>query len=138
MALCPMRNDKIQGGIILETRSRVEDVILLISEQHHHVSRLLQQLAIELTTAVSETRSRLLWCNIPLRLSHQLIPDQELAHGGRPEKRRIEVHMEPAHLGLFLRAIQRRLVDARTCSTSLANPFPSLSLRLRLQAVARG
>lgn len=72
---------------------------------------LLQQLAIKLASAAPEASSRLLGGDISLRLSHQLVSNEEFADGGRPEEGRVKVHMEPAGLGFFLGAVQRRLVD---------------------------
>lgn len=55
----------------------------------------------------------MLRCDIPLRLSHELIPDQELLDCRGPQKRRVEVHVKPCILNLLVSTREGRLVNPR-------------------------
>lgn len=72
---------------------------------------LLQLLAVELTATATETSCSLLGSDITLRLSHQLITDQELANSRAPQKRRVEVQVQIRGLHLLLSTVQRSLVN---------------------------
>jgi hypothetical protein len=65
------------------------------------MSRLVQLLAVKLSTAVSESGSRLLRGNVALRLCHHLVTNQELSHGRAAEEGRVEVHVEVTGLNLL-------------------------------------
>jgi hypothetical protein len=71
-----------------------------------------KQLAVQLPTTAPQPRSGLLRGDVPLRLGHQLVSDEELADGGGAEERRVEVHVKPAVFGLLLGTVKRRLVNA--------------------------
>ena len=74
------------------------------------MSRLVQLLAVKLSTTVSESGSGLLGGDVALRLCHHLITDQELAHSSAAEEGRIEMHVEVTGLDLLRCTFKRCLV----------------------------
>jgi hypothetical protein len=72
----------------------------------------LQVLPVQLSAAVfTESLSSLLGCDVPLRLSHQLIAHQELPNRRAAEKRWVKVHVEMGRINLLFRAFEWSLMD---------------------------
>lgn len=75
---------------------------------------LLQVIPVQLPAAISQTSRRLFRSDIPLRLSHELIPNQEFFHRRGTQQGRVEVHVKVGVLNLFLCSPERRLVNSGT------------------------
>ena len=65
----------------------------------------LQLPPIQLPTTPPQLLRRLFGRNIPLRLRHHLVPDQELPHARTSQQRRIEVQMQRTRFDLPVRAL---------------------------------
>jgi len=96
----------------------------------NQVSRLVQLLAVKLSTAVSKSGSGLLRGDVALRLCHHLITDQELAHGSAAEEGRIKVHVEVTGLNLLGCTFKRCLVKTHACFMLVASISQNMLLNI--------
>lgn len=98
--------------------------------QESGVSRLVQLLAVKLSTAVSKSGSGLLRGDVALRLCHHLITDQELAHSSAAEEGRIEMHVEVTGLDFLGRTFKRCLMKTHACFMSVTQISQNMLLNI--------
>jgi hypothetical protein len=75
------------------------------------------------STVISQSLSCLLWCDVPLWLRHQFIPNQELPDCRAAEERWVEVHVEMRGVYFLLCAFEGSLMDPGACQNQLYTPI---------------